>query len=207
MPIGSAASGRKAAKSVASSVARSVSTTGSFWWLSAVARPWPGMCLSTGKTPPSARPSAMAPSDGRDLVRRRAIGAVADHPVGAGDRHVGERQAIDIDAERGEVGRDQPGAEPRRGKARVRIAVVERAIGRARRIGRPMRRAQALHPAALLIDQHRRVAADDVREILNQSMTHFVRVLNIALEKDEPQGCASRRNARSSAVIAVPANR
>src|SRR5580692_3135608 len=62
MPSGRPASGRKAAKSLASSVARSVATTGSRLWLSAVARPWPGICLSTGSTPPSARPSAMAPA-------------------------------------------------------------------------------------------------------------------------------------------------
>src|SRR5262245_45235955 len=39
MPIGKLASARKAAKSVSSSVLRSVSTTGSLWWLSAFARP------------------------------------------------------------------------------------------------------------------------------------------------------------------------
>src|SRR5580692_3308607 len=62
IPSGRPASVRNAAKSVSSSVARSVPTTGSFWWLSAVARPWPGMCLSTGRTPPSIRPAANAPA-------------------------------------------------------------------------------------------------------------------------------------------------
>ena len=36
----------------------------------------------------------------RDLIGRVAIGAVADHCVGARDRNIGERQAIDVDAER-----------------------------------------------------------------------------------------------------------
>src|SRR5271169_985881 len=60
--IGSAASGRNAAKSVASRTARSALTTGSAAWLSAVARPWPGMCLSTGRMPPAANPWAIAPA-------------------------------------------------------------------------------------------------------------------------------------------------
>src|SRR5580704_12442659 len=67
MPSGRPARGRKAAKSVASSVARSAVTTGSRLWLSAVARPWPGMCLSTGRTPPSAKPSAIAPATAATL--------------------------------------------------------------------------------------------------------------------------------------------
>ena len=83
IPNGKFFSGRNAAKSVASSVARSACTTGSCSWLSAVARPWPGMCLSTGSTPPSMQALGDGGGDGRDLVRRLAIGAVADHGVGA----------------------------------------------------------------------------------------------------------------------------
>ena len=49
---------------------------------------------------------------------------------------------------------------PRGGKAARDIAVVESAIGRAGRILGPVRRPEPLHPAALLIDQHQRVAAD-----------------------------------------------
>src|SRR5262247_1377207 len=60
IPSGRWPSGRKAAKSVASSVAPSVVTTGSFSWLSAMARPCPGMCLRTGSTPPAMSPSATA---------------------------------------------------------------------------------------------------------------------------------------------------
>src|SRR5450830_526543 len=60
MPSGRPASGRNAAKSVASRVARSVSMIGNLAWLSAVARPWPGRCLSTGRTPPACSPCAIA---------------------------------------------------------------------------------------------------------------------------------------------------
>ncbi len=58
--------------------------------------------------------------DRGDLFRRLAIGAVADHGVGAADRHVGKRQAVDVDAERQKVGGDQPGAEPGGSEARRR---------------------------------------------------------------------------------------
>src|SRR5215468_8004293 len=60
IPSGRSDSGRNAAKSVVLRVSRSVSTMGSAPWLSAVARPCPGMCLSTGRTPPARRPSATA---------------------------------------------------------------------------------------------------------------------------------------------------
>src|ERR1051326_472451 len=60
---GTPASRRKARKSVASRLARSASTTGSSRWLSAMARPCPGLCLTTGSTPPSRRPSATAPAN------------------------------------------------------------------------------------------------------------------------------------------------
>ena len=50
----SAANGRK---SRAASASRLAVTTGSSRWLSTLARPWPGMCLTTGTTPPARRPS------------------------------------------------------------------------------------------------------------------------------------------------------
>ena len=45
-------------KSVTASVSCAVSTTGRERWLSTPARPWPGICLITGSTPPSIRPWA-----------------------------------------------------------------------------------------------------------------------------------------------------
>ena len=79
MPSGRLDNGRNAAKSVASRVARSVSTTGRRRWLSAVARPWPGRCFSTGRTPPAISPCGLRARERRDLLRRRAEGTVADH--------------------------------------------------------------------------------------------------------------------------------
>ena len=184
--IGSVASGRKAAKSVASSVSRSALTTGSLLWLSAVARPWPGICLSTGRTPPSCKPSAIAASKRRHLVRRRCHRRGRRSP----DRRrttgtsASGRQSTSMPSAR-EIGGDQSRAEPRRRKAcrldRGRTA----AIGFARRIVRPMRRPQPLHAAALLIDQHRRVISDG-RAKFRDETAHFIGRSNITREKNEP---------------------
>ena len=67
--------------------------------------------------------------DGRDLARLGAVGAVADHRVAARDRHVGQRQAVDVDAERA-AGRPRSGGRPSRAAARPdgRLAVVELAV-------------------------------------------------------------------------------
>ena len=116
MPSGRPASGRKASKSLPSRVSRSVSTTGSARWLSAVARPWPGRCLTTGRTPPFSSPSAAAACKCRDLSGRVAVGTVADHRIGCGNRHIGDRQAIHVDPDRAQIGRHQPRAKRGRGK-------------------------------------------------------------------------------------------
>ncbi len=63
----------------------------------------------------------------------------------------------------------KPRTQSRGGKAGLPIAIVERAIGRARRVGWPMRRTEPLHPAAFLIDQHRRLAADNAAKIVDQA--------------------------------------
>ncbi len=116
--------------------------------------------------------------------RRGAVGAVADDVVGAGYRNVEHRRAIDVDADILEVVRHQPGAEPgERGRR-----PVEARVGPARRVGRPVRRAHPLHPAALLVDQDRRVGpADRVAERGGQR-AHLVGRADVALEQDEAPG-------------------
>ena len=57
-------------------------------------------------------------------------------------------------------------AEPGGREPDGRLAVVELAIARAGRIGRPMRRPEALHPAALLVDQNGRLPADGIAEMI-----------------------------------------
>src|SRR5581483_5761361 len=60
MAAGRYARRRNGRKSVAERSSRSAVTTGRSKWLSAVARPWPGTCFMTGKTPPAMKPSATA---------------------------------------------------------------------------------------------------------------------------------------------------
>ncbi len=91
-----------------------------------------------------------------DLVRRIAIGAVADHLVGLRNGHVGERKTVNVDADFAEIRSDQPRAAAGGGKARGTVAVVNAAIRCAGGIRRPFRRLQPLHPAALLVDQNGR---------------------------------------------------
>ena len=134
------------------------STTGSLKWVSAVARPWPGMCLSTGKTPPSSRPSvtarAMAATlpvrfhrPGRRSRRRRRAPA---HPPTAGNRRSRRHQ---------QDRRRSAGRSTARRRARGRFDVVEPAKYRSGRIdwpvaagrsaarGRPPGRSGSAHPA------------------------------------------------------------
>jgi len=60
-----------------------------------------------------------------------------------------------------QVRRHQPRAQPCRRQPEGAIDVVERPKDRSRRIGRPVRRTEALNPAALLVDQDRRIRLTD----------------------------------------------
>ena len=102
------------------------------------------------------------PGDGRDLAGLGSVGAVADHRVRAGNKNIGQRKAIDIDPKNIELCRDQVTSEPSSGKTRGHVSIVDRAIAGAGRIGRPMRRAEPLHPAAFLVHQNGRSPANRV---------------------------------------------
>ena len=124
----------------------------------------PRQVLEHRQDPAGHEPLRDRPGDGCDLAGLGSIGAVADHRVAAGYRHIRQRQAIHIDADALEVGRDQVAGKPSGGEPCGRLAVVERAIARARRIDRPMRRTEPLHPAAFLVHQNGRFPADDIAE-------------------------------------------
>ena len=86
------------------------------------------------------------------------------------------------------------------------IAVVERAIGGARRIDRPMRRPEALHAAAFLVDQDRGLAAERARALPRSGRRAVPGPAMLRLKRMNPNGVASRRNARSLCEISsVPA--
>jgi hypothetical protein len=76
-------------------------------------------------------------------------------------RHIQHRHAIDVDPCRCEIVSQQPIHRPRGLQPCNRIAAIQAGIGAARRIGAPVGRFHALHAAAFLIDQHRRIAAAD----------------------------------------------
>ncbi|MGY4595708.1 hypothetical protein ACVWXL_003454 [Bradyrhizobium sp. GM22.5] len=141
--------------------------------------------MSTGNTPPCSRPSVTARGDRGDLSRFGAVSPVPDDGVGASHRHVGQRQAIHGNAEICEIARDQPGAEARRGQPERRISIVEACENSARRIDRPMRRRQALHPPTLLIDQDRGISETRNRPQFRNECSNLSRRLDIALEEDE----------------------
>ena len=81
------------------------------------------------------QPARHRAGNGGDLVRTRAVGAVADHRSWPCDRHIGERKAVDVDAERLQIVQRSAGA-PSRAAARAGrgIAIVKFAVGGAGRI-------------------------------------------------------------------------
>ena len=111
------------------SVARSALDHRQRGWLSAVARPCPGMCLSTGSTPPVEQPFGDGRADRRDLGRRRRRRRgrrSPGRPRSTGTSASG-RQSTSMPSA-AEIVRDQPGAELRGRKPRGAVAVVERAV-------------------------------------------------------------------------------
>ena len=189
-----------------SRVARSVSTTGSLWWLSAVARPCPGRCLSTGRTPPAISPCGDRAGDGGDFARRAAVGAVADDRIAAGDRHVRDRQAVDVDAQSRKIVAIKCPAS-RAAASPSRFPVVEFAVARARRDspanaaapaaarGRPPDRpAQALRQPTI------------VAKRLNK-FHYLMGVLTFLLKMMSAPGLGLAEKARSSAETVAPPTR
>src|ERR1700704_3169321 len=95
MAAGKWASLRNGTKSTASSSCRVAVTTGRSKWLSAVARPCPGICLMTGSTPPP-RHGGTHP---RYVLLPLRVGPVADDAMAAGRRHVHQWGAVRVDAD------------------------------------------------------------------------------------------------------------
>jgi hypothetical protein len=98
----------------------------------------------------------------RHLAGLIAIGAIANDRVGTFQGHIGERQAINIDAERRKVGRNQVAGEPRSSNTGGGLKVVEVPIARAGRISGPSWRPEPLDAPPLLIHQNGRMPPDGV---------------------------------------------
>src|SRR5262249_61951718 len=93
--------------------------------------------------------------------------------------------AIHVDADPRKISGDQAGAEIGGSYPLGSVAVVEAAIVGPRRIGRPMRRSEALDAAAFLVHEHGGFAPDRVANRRRQA-AHLRRGLDVALEDDEP---------------------
>jgi hypothetical protein len=81
-------------------------------------------------------------------------GAVADNLMRALLRHIEYGQGVDRDAQVAELLRDQSGAREGAALRRLGIGLIQASVTTRRRHGAPKRRAQPLHAAPLLIDQH-----------------------------------------------------
>src|SRR5439155_26768809 len=119
-----------------------------------------------------------------NLVGRTAIRPVPDDRIGVGDGGVGDRRAVDRNADFQQISCNQSRAKTGSRKRAVGVLVVELPKGRSWRIKRPMGWAQALHPAAFLIDENRSIAAPDrIAKALDEA-ANLVRALDIAGKKD-----------------------
>ena len=115
------------------------------------------------------------------------IGAVADHGVGLGEGDVEDGQAIDVTADRRHVGRQQARIEQGRFQPVLGVAGIELAQQARRRRLAPVRRPQPRHPAAFLVDQHRRLGARHRgAQLLDQPVGALGRV-DVAGKQDEAQ--------------------
>src|SRR5262249_683299 len=122
------------------------------------------------------------------LLGYLAIGAAADHVMGAGREYIEDGRAVHGDAERGEITRNEPGAEASGFERVFGLALVEIGEEAPGRIAPPMRRHKALHTPAFLVDEdERHVRADRLAEVGDQR-ADLVRALAIALEQDEAAG-------------------
>ena len=113
--------------------------------------------LDDGEHTARDEPLRRGPAADRDLLGLRAIGAIRDHRIGAGNGNVEHGEAVDRDAERSKLMRDEARAKPYRCPTQQRVADPREARGRG--VSRPKRRPEPLHPPAFLIDEHRRVVA------------------------------------------------
>src|SRR5262249_19155779 len=116
---------------------------------------------------------------GLDLV---AIGTIADYVMGLWPPQVGDREAIDANAECRELIGNQSGAESCRCSSFRRVAPIDGSKMRRGGKIRPLRRRKPLQPAAFLVDQDRGLAvADDSSKFMNQRRD-LARGFNISFE-------------------------
>ena len=142
-----------------------------------------------------------------DLLGLVGVGACADHRMGEFVGDVEHGRAIDADPDLPRswaISRATSLAASMRRRAARKLGDETLRGG----IGRPMRRAHALHAPAFLIDQHGRLgAADAPPKFACQVRELRATLKTLRLNRMRPHGSASRKNARSSASTSSPGNR
>ena len=121
--------------------------------------------------------------DGRDVVAECAI---TDHVMGTFDGKVQHRRAIDIDPQLAKIVGDEPRVQIRGFVRNLRSDTVQRAECGGGRSRFPVRRFEARHAPAFLIDQHSCIA--DRRAQFADESTHLLRVNNVTPEQNESPG-------------------
>ena len=128
------------------------------------------------------------PREARHQFRIVGKGAVADHVMGAIDRDIADRRAIDGDAGIVQHGCDQARVQPCRLGSRFRIAGREVADPPGRRKSRPFRRTHPRDAAAFLIDQDRSIRPPDRVPQVGDECPDLIGRLAVAAEQDEAEG-------------------
>ena len=103
-------------------------------------------------------------------------------------RHVEHGGAVDVDAERRELLGDQPRAGKGRVLTELGVGLVHDAVAARRRHVPPMRRAQALHAAAFLVDEDQHLVALDRVPERGDERAKLLGALAIPGEDDQPAG-------------------
>ena len=142
----------------------------------------------TGSTPADINPSAKARASAAMVsgLRPKARSPTTSLLPGTGTSSTGG--AVDGDADGPEVMPDQGAAAPRECEPACRIHRMDGRVGGSGRIGRPMRRPQALHPATFLVDQNRRTRSPDGLPERCRQGRELIGRLDVAPKQDEAPG-------------------
>jgi hypothetical protein len=118
-----------------------------------------------------------------DALWLRREGPAADGGVRFGLGDIEHRRTIDGDPNFGQIESDKAGDKTR---CRLGSGGLQPGLDRSRRgVCAPMWRRHALNPAALLIDQNRRIRAPDTFPEQARQGAHLIAIGDIALEKDQ----------------------
>ena len=151
------------------------------------ARPaMPRHVLDDRRDPAREQPLGDRSAHRRDAFGPRRESPRADRRMHALARDIEHRRAVDRDADFDEIVSDEARNQTRRG---LGLGRLQTRLYRGRSgIRAPMRRRHSLDPAALLIDQHRRVGAADAVPERPRQRTHLIAVADVALEENQAPG-------------------